>query len=119
MNTYKRKHRRKNKIKIDPEKQLLLDELCEILQKLGIEVRVEPGHFTGGYCVVQNHPLFFVNKNREIDQNIELLISQLKQVDLSSIYISPKLRAYLEENDYEWDMRDRKKGWSQATAKNS
>lgn len=96
------KRRRKNqKIwPVSPETQLLLDELCDILKKLGIEVRQELGYFKGGLCVVGEQKIFFINKSNPAEHNLDLLLTQLKQEDLSTIYISPRVRSQLEAFDY-------------------
>ncbi|GAB4381064.1 MAG: hypothetical protein Kow0042_31480 [Calditrichia bacterium] len=97
MNTSKRKKRRAAIQKVNPETQLLFDELCEVFQKMGIQVRQEPGYFRGGRCLVNGQEFFYVNKNQSIEYNIEMLVSQLKSLDLEKIYLSPKLRILLEE----------------------
>lgn len=97
MSTYRKKKHRKRVEKIQPEQQLLLDELREAFQKLGVEVKLEPGYFRGGYCIIEDKPYFYLNKNHRIEQHIDLLIAQLKKVDTSGIYLSPRLRTYLEK----------------------
>ncbi len=97
MSTYRRKKRKTKPAKVNPEHQMLFDELCETLYKLGIEVRMENGYFEGGQCIVQDKKYFFLNKNHLIEQNIELLISELKSMDLGNIYLSPRLRTSIED----------------------
>ncbi|MFZ0390131.1 MAG: hypothetical protein WAN36_06690 [Calditrichia bacterium] len=101
MNTYKRRKYRKPKPKsrpIDPEQLALLEELVELLQKCGLPVRMESGNFSGGFCRVQDQNVFFINKSQNPDFNIELLKEQLTAMDLDGVYISPKIRDFLEEN---------------------
>ncbi len=97
MSTYRKKKRRKPREKIHPEQQMLFDELCEALKKLGVEVKLEVGYFRGGYCVIEDKPYFYLNKNHRMEQNIDLLITQLKTMDTSGMYLSPRLRTYLDK----------------------
>lgn len=101
MNTYrrKRKKRKKPEPKISPETQLLYDELCEALAKLGLELRNENGRFEGGYCLIDGKPYFYLNQNNLIDQNIQLMLLQLKSMDFENIFLSPRLREQLEEKE--------------------
>lgn len=100
MTISKRKRKNQKIWPISPETQLLLDELCEILKKLGIEVRQELGYFQGGLCLVGEQKIFFINKSNPAEHNLNLLLTQLKQEDLSTIYISPRVRSQLEAFDY-------------------
>ena len=94
MSTYKRK--RKNLPKIDPENDALFEELCEVFKKLGMEIRFEAGYFAGGICLLLDQKILFINKNYAIEQNIEMLLEQLKTVNLENIYLSPRLRSKIE-----------------------
>ncbi|MEJ2634242.1 MAG: hypothetical protein P8184_02990 [Calditrichia bacterium] len=98
MSTFKKKRRRNKPVKVHPEQQLLFDELCEVLQKLGVEVRSELGQFNGGYCIIEGKDYFFLNKSLLIEQNIDILLEQLKSMELGNVYLSPKLRECLEDN---------------------
>ncbi|HFE64267.1 MAG TPA: hypothetical protein ENK14_07630 [Caldithrix sp.] len=99
MSSFKKRKRRTRPEKISTEQQLLFDELCEAIRKLGIEVRLEAGNFTGGYCLVDGQALFYVNTRHSMDYKIDLLINQLRTMDLERIYLSPQLRTILEENE--------------------
>ncbi len=100
MTIYKRKRKNQKIWPVSPETQLLLDELCDILRKLGIEVRQELGYFKGGLCVVGEQKIFFINKSNPAEHNLDLLLNQLQNEDLSNIYISPRVRSHLEALDY-------------------
>jgi hypothetical protein len=100
MNIYRKKRKGQKTVVIPPESQLLLDELCETLKKLGIEVRQELGYFKGGLCIVDDQKIFFINKSNPVEQNIDLLLTQLKSEDLGNLFISPRLRSQLETLEY-------------------
>jgi hypothetical protein len=97
MSTYKKKKRIPPKI--DPESSAVFDELCEVFKKIGMEVRFEAGYFEGGICLLEDQKILFINKNYPLEQNIEMLLEQLKTVNLENIYLSPRLRSKIEAID--------------------
>lgn len=97
MNTSKGKRKKSRLPPVSPEEQLLLEELCEMLQRLGREVRREEGNFKGGICLLDEHPVFFINKNLPASRNIDLIIEYLRTQDISHLFIPPKLRAKIED----------------------
>ena len=97
MNTFKRKKKKTFVPHTKPEEQMIYNELCETIEKLGIELRIEAGYFDGGFCVLDDKPHFFVNKDQLIEQKIDLITTQLKNMDLAHMFISPRLRALIEE----------------------
>jgi hypothetical protein len=104
MNIYRKKIRKKKSEHkaqtIPPEKQQLFMLLCQVCQKLGIEIRTEAGQFEGGNCFFNGKEFIYLNKNHTIDQQIEVLISFLKTTNLEKIYLSPKIRSYIEEDEF-------------------
>jgi hypothetical protein len=94
-----RKRSKKRIPQISPEEQLLLDEMYEILGKLGIEVRQEIGYFKSGICTLEDRRIYFINKTSPFQANLEMLIEQLKIEDLNHLYISPRVRQKLEVFD--------------------
>ncbi|MEJ2537194.1 MAG: hypothetical protein P8048_09125 [Calditrichia bacterium] len=81
MNTFRPRKRKTKAPVVDQEKQLLLEELLEIVRKQNIEVRIEPGRFNGGFCLVGNK------------------VEYLKTVELENVFLSPKLRSILEDSE--------------------
>lgn len=74
------------------ENQILLQELENIATKLDITVRYENGDFAGGLCRVKEENVFIINKKNSLQKKITILARELSGVDLSAIYILPKLR---------------------------
>jgi len=97
MSTYKKKKRILPKI--DPESSALFEELCDVFSKIGMEIRSEAGYFAGGICLLEDQKILFINKNIPMDQNIDMLLEQLKTVNLENIYLSPRLRSRIEAID--------------------
>lgn len=87
---------KKKTSQISTEDQLLFDEMCEILGKLGIEVRQEIGYFKGGICTLEDRRIYFINKTNPFRTNLEMLTEQLKKEDLNHLFISPRIRQKLE-----------------------
>lgn len=103
MSTFRRRKRKTKPLIVTQEQQLLFDELCEILKKNEIDVRIEAGRFDGGYCLVDEKKLFFLNKDHQIEHNIEILVQYLRSIELDDVYLSPKLRSILEESEFKFE----------------
>jgi len=99
MNTFRPRKRKTKAPVVDQEKQLLLEELLEIIRRQDIEVRIEPGRFNGGFCLVGEKKVFFINKDYQTDQNIDIVVEYLKTVELENVFLSPKLRSILEDSE--------------------
>ncbi len=97
MNTSKRFKKKTPKPKINPEHQRLFDELCAWLEKNGLEVRWEKGNFQGGFCLVNGKPMIFLNKKNNLEQNIQLILSEIPNVNEGDFYLPPRLKNILME----------------------
>jgi hypothetical protein len=76
----------------------LLGELEELAGKLEIKLRYEVvKKAVGGLCVVDGEHLFIMDKKASKEYKLLMLGRAIKQFDLSDIYISPKLREFLDE----------------------
>ncbi|GAB4190559.1 MAG: hypothetical protein Kow00108_26050 [Calditrichia bacterium] len=93
------KSRKKSKAeKINPEEVAILKELEDVLTRLGIEFRYEKGFFKGGLCRIDNKQYFYLSKNVPFEQKLNVIVQQLKVMDLDDVYLKPKLRELLEES---------------------
>jgi hypothetical protein len=70
----------------------LLSKLEEAASQLGLELRWEDGHFTGGACRLQDKKMFVISRSLPTFQKVEILCRELSQFDLSKIFILPCLR---------------------------
>jgi len=75
----------------------LLEELEGIASKLDIKLRYEVTKAKGGLCTMDGEKLFIIDKKSSKEYKLLMLARTLKQFDLSDIYISPKLREFLDE----------------------
>ncbi len=98
MSTYRIKNRKVKKPQDSPEQIMCFEELCNILRRTGTNVRIESGHFRSGLCNFEDRWIFFINRNRPIEQNIDSIVEYLKNQNLGNIYISPKIRSQIGEN---------------------
>lgn len=99
MSIYKRKRRKVKPPQVKSEDSLYFAELLDILSKVGIEVRVESGYFNSGLCLLEDRHIYFLNRNLPIEQNIDLLLDELKTLSLGNIYIPPRIRAQIGDMD--------------------
>lgn len=76
----------------------LLAELEEIASKLEIRLRYETvTKAKGGLCTVDGEKLFIIDKKSTKEYKLLILARAVKEFDLSDIYLSPKLREFLDE----------------------
>ncbi|MEO8664224.1 MAG: hypothetical protein ABI462_01915 [Ignavibacteria bacterium] len=81
----------------DEKKESLIEELIEIMNKLGLSVRTEKGVFKGGYCLLREQKLFLLNKNLEQDKKINILVRCIASVGVEGIYLKPSIRELVDK----------------------
>ena len=80
-------------------KKDLLSELEQLAQKAGIKVRYEKTEARGGMCTFQGNPLIIIDRKAADDYKIAVIAENIKKMDLTDIYISPKIREVLDSFD--------------------
>jgi hypothetical protein len=75
----------------------LVQELQELAQQLGINVRYEQGNFEGGYCILKAQRLLLVNRRLQPVRKASVLASALREIGLEGVFVKPALRAYIED----------------------
>lgn len=80
------------------KENIILKELEEIAEKLGIKMRYEKTQAKGGMCMKNGTYMIIIDKNAAIDYKINIISKSLKQFDLSNLFLSPKIRELLEES---------------------
>ncbi len=85
------------KIPFDEKKDDLIEELIEILGKLGFSVRIEKGTFKGGFCLLREQKLFLLNKNIEQDKKISILARNIAGIGVEGIYLKPNIRELVDK----------------------
>lgn len=75
----------------------LLEELEEIASKLNIKLRYEATKANAGLCTFDGEMMFICDRKSTKEYKLLMLARTIRQFDLSDIYISPKLREFLDE----------------------
>nr|HPN38633.1 hypothetical protein [Melioribacteraceae bacterium] len=83
------------------EKELedMLNDLKSLATQMGAKVRFEKGDFKGGYCILKEKKGIVLNKISNLQRKVITLAAALKELGLDDIYISPKLREFIDEMD--------------------
>jgi N-dimethylarginine dimethylaminohydrolase len=81
----------------EKEFDLLINELKEIANKLGINVRFEKGDFKGGYCVVKENKIIIINKFASNQKKAAILATALKELGIEELYLTPRIREIINE----------------------
>lgn len=87
----------KKKKQVDPELKQTLNELEEVVQRLGYKVRYEKGNFEGGYCLLKESNLFVINSRKEIERKIIIICKNLKEMGIDEIFVKPNIREIIEK----------------------
>ncbi len=85
------------KPKTDEKKEALIDDLVEVIGKLGFEVRMERGTFKGGFCLLREQKIFLLNKNLEQDKVIGILARNISGMGVEGIYLKPNVRELVDK----------------------
>jgi uncharacterized ferritin-like protein (DUF455 family) len=87
----------KKKKQASPESKHLLNELEEVVQRLGYKIRYEKGDFEGGYCLLKELKLFVINTRNDIEKRIAIIAGNLKSLGIDDIYVKPHIRELVEK----------------------
>jgi len=75
------------------EERELLEQLCQAVRKLGVEVRLEAGNFKGGLCKIKGHKdVLFINKKLSIDRQLSTALEALQTLNHQQVYLPPSIR---------------------------
>ncbi len=75
----------------------ILGELQKILHELSIQVRYGKGYFIGGLCRYKDQKYFYLNKSHDLNQQIAIMITEIKKLDLNGVDINPNISKLLSE----------------------
>jgi hypothetical protein len=93
-----RPRKKKQPTKHDLEQMALLQQLVELAENLGFQVRMEEGQFQGGICRVREDRQMIVNKKIQPEHKVRLVAAELSRENLDDIFIVPALREIIEAN---------------------
>lgn len=77
---------------IKSNKKKLLEELEALALKAGVKVRYEKTDARGGMCIHKGNQLIIIDRKAADDYKIGVVVENLRKLDLSAQYVSPKLR---------------------------
>lgn len=80
----------------------IVDELRDVAERLGLEVRTERGAFRGGRCRKDGADLIVLNKRQPVEAHLAILAESLKEFDLDDVFVKPAVRKALQES---WESR--------------
>jgi len=75
----------------------IIEELEDVAQRLGVEVRAEKGNFRGGRCVVGDEELIMLNERHQPETQLVVMAEALRDAPLDTIYLKPAVRQALED----------------------
>jgi hypothetical protein len=84
------------------DEEILLSQLEELAERLGILVRdeninIDDVSSTGGLCIVEGQHILILNSKTTVTEKIQVAIRALRQFDISEIYVKPGVRELLDE----------------------
>lgn len=83
----------------DFDKSQILKELENILAQLSIDLKFGRGYFEGGLFRYKDQAVIYLNRAHSTDRHIDIIAKELKQYDLESLDIHPKILGYLARFD--------------------
>ncbi len=64
---------------------------------MGLKIRFETGNFEGGYCLLREEKMLVINRRSTIPRKNRTLAMGLYEYGLDNVFISPALRAAIED----------------------
>ncbi len=77
-------------------KKQLLEELEALAAKAGVKIRYERTDARGGMCLYKGTPMIIIDRKAADDYKIGVVIENLRKMDLTGHYVSPRLRDVLD-----------------------
>lgn len=81
-------------LKQKPEK--LLEDLKQLAEQIGVEVIIDKGNFSGGFCLVYEQRKIVLNRHLPPEIKVAKLAQSLAHFPLEDLYMKPALREYIE-----------------------
>lgn len=93
--------RRRTQTKSDEtmREALLLQELEALAERLGVAVRYGSLEGSGGLCRYGGATHLILNQSLSVPERIEAFLSALRQLDLDAVFVVPKIRELIGEED--------------------
>lgn len=75
----------------------IFSELQDVLKRLNIKLRYDRGYFHGGLFRYRDKQTIYLNRADPVDNHVSIIISELKEMDLSAVLMSPALKELIQE----------------------
>lgn len=75
----------------------IVEELEDVAQRLGYQVRTEKGNFRGGLCTIEGEAIIMLNRRHLPETQVQVLAEALRDAPLDTIYLKPVIRRALED----------------------
>ncbi|MBS1515175.1 MAG: hypothetical protein JSS63_09090 [Bacteroidetes bacterium] len=82
--------------KTDEKKDVIINELIEVLTNIGYRVRIEKGAFKGGFCLLREEKVFLLKKDLEQDRKINILAKNIGDIGVEDMFLKPNIRELIE-----------------------
>ena len=82
---------------------LILQELEEVADRLGWEIRYEKGDFRSGFCQIDEQRLIIIQKKATPAERVNFLAVVFSQEDLDDIFLLPQVRNVIDSQRVEHD----------------
>jgi hypothetical protein len=79
-------------------KEEIFSQLQEVLEQLDIKLKYDRGYFKGGFFRYKQKSIIYLNRAESVEQYISIILSELKNMDLSNVSMSPSLRAIMQSS---------------------
>ena len=71
-------------------------ELQNLLKTYKIEIKYGRGYFEGGICRYKDNRYFYLNRAHDVTNHIDLIVAEIKKMNLENITCSPDVKSLLE-----------------------
>jgi hypothetical protein len=75
---------------------LLLQELEQLADRLGWEIRYELGDFRSGFCQQQDRKLIIIQKKTSPTERVDFIAKTLAEEDLDGMFLLPQVRKVID-----------------------
>ena len=74
----------------------ILKDFEDLALKAGVKIRYEKTTAKGGMCEFQGAKIIIIDRKATDEYKISVIAENIKKIDLSNVYIEPKLRDVLD-----------------------
>ena len=77
------------------QKEKILEELLNLLERLSFTVKYDRGNFRGGLVHYHDHSYFYLNRRSETEAKINIIIDELKQLEIPEEILTVEIKEIL------------------------